>query len=876
MLIATKGNVRTTAASEQSLSRGLNVAFRSGAVMGLSVVSIGLTGLGVCYLAFSDVRALAGFSAGASTIALFARVGGGIYTKAADVGADLVGKVEASIPEDDPRNPATIADNVGDNVGDVAGMGADLFESFVGSIIATAILGASLPYFFENKFALCVYNHLNIDLTCGSQAPNGSGATSAVNPSYANQICLDGNLFEQYPSLTRLSSQSLFVLLPFTLAMVGIGASTLCTVYLYVPGGEVKDKSDVMKKLLWSLRINTWLAGVLITAAAFGLTYGLFGPSSDFLTHRGFGQGDLDYYHLQMGPSQCQPRLDKPNLPNGDLRQGFFRPYDPIGFQFPPPTSVWWRLYLCIIIGLLLGIAIGELTEFFTSGSASPTKGIAASGEYGAGAVVIQGLGIGLLSVVAPLLLVFGTIIGTYALFSSYGIALAAVGMLSSLGITMATDAYGPVADNAGGIAEMAELPSHVRDTTDALDALGNTTAAVGKGFSNGSAVLTAYALLTALIQDSGLMPGPEALVGNPAEGAIPRSFAYDTDVIDLVNVYVITSLLLGIMLPFLFGAFTMLAVSRAAQAMIVEVRRQFREIPGLREGRAGVRPDHERCIRISTIYSLAEMFLPGMVAIMSPLIIGFGFGQRALVGLLLGAIGSGYMLGIMMSNAGGAWDNAKKLVESGYFGKANSKGSEWHKATVAGDTVGDPFKDTSGPSMNILIKMMTVFGLVFVPKMKVELTDGWIGLVLLGATALIGVLFYLVYSRRTNKMREEARRVQPAPTDEPLVAPAAQSPYIAPGPGFNVSGMPRQSALYDAYQTAGGQSGAVAGNTVDIFNLPGTQPVFLFSFLLVTSLPAAACSPFGFVSHRQIYSFLFVSLPFRSWVWNQGSDACP
>ncbi|KAJ8901653.1 hypothetical protein NDN08_003860 [Rhodosorus marinus] len=790
MSIATRGNVRTTAASEQGLSLGLNVAFRSGAVMGLSVVSIGLTGLGLCYLAFGDVRALAGFSAGASTIALFARVGGGIYTKAADVGADLVGKVEASIPEDDPRNPATIADNVGDNVGDVAGMGADLFESFVGSIIATAILGATLPYFYENPFAMCVYQHLNIDLACGSSDP-------PFNTSFANSICSTDDFYLNYPSLGRLEGQGLFILLPFALAMVGVAASALCTQKIFYFGGEVKDKAKTMSKLLQALNISIFLASFLIFCAAFGLTFGLFGGPSAFLDNSGFGFSSLPYYAIQTGDNMCEPRLDNPDLPLGSFRIGYYRPTDAIGFLFPVPLGVWARLFGCIVIGLLLGIFIGEITQFFTSGNSTPTQGIAASGEYGAGAVVIQGLGVGMASAVLPLFLVFGSILGTYALFSSYGIGLAAVGMLSSLGITMATDAYGPVADNAGGIAEMAELPPHVRDTTDALDALGNTTAAIGKGFSNGSAVLTAYALLTALIQDSGLMPGPVSLVADPP-GSEPENFVYFTDPISLDDVYVITSLLLGIMLPFLFGALTMLAVSSAAEAMIVEVRRQFREVKGLREGKPGVRPEHEKCIAISTQSALWEMVLPGIIAIMSPLIIGFGFGQRALVGLLLGAIGSGYMLGIMMSNAGGAWDNAKKLVESGFFGKVNSKGSEWHKATVAGDTVGDPFKDTSGPSMNILIKMMTVFGLVFVPKMTVGLEQGWIGLVLGGATLLVAAFFTYLKIRSGARLAKEARK-KTTDDDEgaPLVAPDAESPFVEAGTTVPLSRVNRKSALY-------------------------------------------------------------------------------
>ena len=577
MNVAVRANIRTAAAAMRGLNPALRIAFSSGSVMGITVVGIGLLGVSILYLIFQDISAVAGFGFGASSIALFARVGGGIFTKAADVGSDLVGKVEAGIPEDDPRNPGVIADNVGDNVGDVAGMGADLFESYVGSIIsAIALVGAGALF-----------------------AMQGAAMTQA--------------------------------LFPLLLAGAGIIAAILGT--FLVRSGEQAD----FERLLWALRYGIFAAGGILIIFAALLTI--------LVTQN-------------------------------------------------------WAWFGCVVAGLVAGTIIGLATEYYTSYSYKPTQRVSESSQTGAATVIISGIATGMLSTLIPVICVSIAILLAYWLAGFYGVALAGVGLLSTLGITLATDAYGPVADNAGGIAEQAQLEPQVRERTDALDALGNTTAATGKGFAIGSAALTALALLAAYSVSTGLITLEN---GRLAGGSG----------INLLQPQILVGVVIGAMLPFIFSALTMQAVGRAAQGIVDEVRRQFREIPGLLEGAPDAKPDSARCVDISTRGALREMILPGLMAVVAPLATGFILGQAALGGLLIGAIAAGFMLAIMMASAGGTWDNAKKYVELGNFG---GKGSEAHKAAVEGDVVGDPFKDTSGPSLNILLKLMAIVSLVFAP----------------------------------------------------------------------------------------------------------------------------------------------------------------
>ncbi|MBU1694098.1 MAG: sodium-translocating pyrophosphatase [Verrucomicrobia bacterium] len=607
MRVATASNMRTTQAARTGLASALQVAFSGGAVMGMCVVGLGLAGLSLLTLVFfkkfgvtadSDIAVLretvlpiiTGFSMGASSIALFARVGGGIYTKAADVGADLVGKVEAGIPEDDPRNPAVIADNVGDNVGDVAGMGADLFESYVGAIVSAMVLGAT-----------------------------------ALVPTVGDKPVLN------------------LILLPLVIAGAGIIFSAIGTFFV-----RTREGGDPQK----ALNTGTIGAGLIMALVSYWIIKAV-APANFELTAMTL---------------------------RGGMVETFQESYTAAG------------IYWATIVGLVAGVLIGLLAEYYTAENKGPSNSIADAAETGAATNIIAGLGVGMLSTALPVLVLGAAIILAYKMAGLYGIAIGGLGMLATTGIQLAVDAYGPIADNAGGLAQMANLEKEVRQRTDKLDAVGNTTAAIGKGFAIGSAALTALALFAAFRETVNL------------------------PIIDVTDPTVMAGLLVGAMMPFLFSSFAMTAVGKAAFAMVEEVRRQFKEIPGLLEGKEGVKADYARCVDISTAAAIKKMTVPALLGILTPVVVGFVFGKEMLGGLLAGVTASGVLMALFMSNAGGAWDNAKKHIEGGTHG---GKGSPAHKAAVVGDTVGDPFKDTAGPSLNILMKLMSVVSLVIAPILK-------------------------------------------------------------------------------------------------------------------------------------------------------------
>eukprot|EP00750_Incisomonas_marina_P007677 INCI15026.1.p1 GENE.INCI15026.1~~INCI15026.1.p1 ORF type:complete len:984 (-),score=135.57 INCI15026.1:437-3388(-) len=748
MNIATESNIRTTHACRQGLGAGLSVAFKSGAVMGLSVTCLSLAGLTILYLAFSTQNHpwsyLSGFGFGASSIALFARVGGGVYTKAADVGADLVGKYENNIPEDDKRNPAVIADNVGDNVGDVAGMGADLFESYSGSIIAACTLAA-------------VY--LNLDSTQATQY--AECRTSVDDPA---------RCIYAVPAVGKFYSadRSSFVYaFEYCVNNYARNAPTVSSEYFDTAGRLNRDfyscdNYGLNGQYVFSLfALPFWIAGVGILASIVGI----------------FAVQEKDLSQMtekEREEVESRDELEQLESLLGKTREGIFlAAFLSLAFTlvvcfilfYGSTGNYEWRMFGCMLIGLLAGIFIGEFTEYCTSYSYMPTVSISQASETGPATVIIQGIGVGMISCAVPTLILVVAILGAEACADVYGISIAAVGMLSTLGVTLATDAYGPVADNAGGIAEMAPtVEEHVRDRTDALDALGNTTAATGKGFAIGSAVLTSVGLITAYMEEAGLTG--------------------DGGVIDLKGPAVISGLLLGAMLPYLFGALTMLSVGQSAMAIIFQVRLQFYEAK--MEYDNGPNPnwweefdpvhwaaDHpgkeafdwyRDCIAIATSSALREMILPGAIAIFFPLIVGFMLGSAALGGLLIGALTSGFMLAVMMANAGGAWDNAKKYVEKGLLGEGKGKKTVYHDAVVTGDTVGDPFKDTSGPSLNILIKLMSVMSLVLAPIFYLIYgsetapfvgggdtgADAWVGPVI-GLIVIVILLIIVIFVQKSN-----------------------------------------------------------------------------------------------------------------------------
>lgn len=817
--IATRGNLRTAAATNESLAGGVATGYNTGAVVSLAMASFGLGGISVCYLFFSDVHALIGFVMGASTVSLVSRFSGGIFAKAADTGTDFAGRIDESMPEDDPRNPGTIADSVGSSIGNVAGVGSDFMGSLAGSIAATAMLGATLPYFEDNSYALCVYNHLLIDMACHSSAPSAPDFRTSI----AAAICRQGNKYLEYPELRASQGISLFVALPFLIGMIGVISSALisfrtpgvpsdCEVEEINPGDTFPPSGMLAaSKIVRSMHLNTIFASAIVLVGCAITCFTMFGASSKFADGLSGPKpgSQLPRYELDRGSDDkdlCatinlgeDTARTKTPVPDGRFIQSSYQPIDSFGRTLPPADETSWRLFLCAFMGLSLGLAILGITNYFTSYNFAPTRLSAVAGQFGPGAVLAAGVGTGFVSAVLPLLLIVATIIVSDSLYGCYGVGIATVTMLSIVGVTMSATTFGPVAENSKAIAQLASLPAVARHRAHVLDSVGNANVAMGRGYSAAAAILTAYVIITAIINNSGLAPPPRKIVMGQFESTNPIRHISEVEAIALVDSGVISGTLAGILVPFLFTGIVLAALSRSTQTIVDEIRHQFGTVTGLLSGDRSVSPDYSSCVDRAGRNALLESAAPSIIVGLVPLCIGFGLGQRALLGFLLGLIGSGYMLGVFMTTAGGTWENAKKLVESGEFGENNSIGSDWHAAVFAGHAVGASFKDAAGPCMSSLSKVMASIAMIAVPLMQPGAsTKWWIGLILL----FVSVLTLWVSSKLMGRRRENSKQpMAEDAADVPIRNEIKISPFYSEGPDIRVAGLAPGSMLGREYR---------------------------------------------------------------------------
>lgn len=787
---------RTTAAARESAEKFTRVTFQAGMVIGLAVLSCGLGGLSACYLIFRDVHALAGFLAGVSTMALFAQISSGIFATAASTQSTLLPNAGPSFPVDDPRNSAMVAEAVGDCVGKFSGFSSDVLESFVAAIGAASILGSALPYFMKNPYALCVYNHLYIDETC----------VMYDKPTYklslAGQICKTDSLYESYPDLEMSQSNAMFVAFPFLLGVICVIACILCSAYIYIPKPDTsrspRSQQEISSQIIRSLKINILVATIFVTIGSAILSWGMFGSSSKFQKGlRGVNENGLPRYELTQtdASERCKPLFFTVGqsggiLPEGQKRNGTYQPLDSFGNRLPRATSIPWRLFLSVLVGQLLGLLLMLQNEYFTSSSCSPTKSVASTSHYGPDTTIIQSLGLGMLSVALPVILVMATVLGTYKLFGSYGVALAAIGILSVTGLVLASAAFQPYVNNARSIAAVACESYSTREALKSLQLVASRMASCGRDIAGGSAILAAYAVLAAVLQETSLAPSPRQLVGM-LEGQNPTRHITDGDKFELTEARVVVGIFLGIMLPYIFGGLMMIGVSRGARVMCSEIKIRLGEVIG---------PDvsnertihHRRILAVLCRVASLEMIMPGIVAITFSLIIGYGLGQRALIGMLMGAVGSGYLYGAMLSHSGSACENARDLIESSRYVSNKGDGSQWHQSTLTADTAGKSLRETCGPAMNVLIKVVNSYALIAISTMRKGHSLWYVGFILLICTAIAGVALSMLRTRimrgvrqkLTDKLPEWAARAS-GNNRQPPLGMVVQSGFHEAGPSM-------------------------------------------------------------------------------------------
>lgn len=811
--VATRANLRTTAAAKEGTRSGAGLAFRAGSIVGLMITGLGLLGVSVVYLMLEDSRVLAGFAAGTGAVALICRVIGSIYISATSMGSRLMNLIRGERrPDEEPHLPLQFMETGGECLGDVTGVSLDLLETYVSAIAVTAILGSLLPFFYRDPYGVCVFNHLYVDLFCGS-----FGYPQEL--SYAIYICRRDNMYLQYPSLSTWQSNSVFIALPFVVASMGLVAAVLCTIRVHSPSAEAEqepDKASQIHTLLWGFRINLLLGALILVCGAAGACFGLLGRGSRFQSGAGLGSvSNIDFFQLSPGPKESACQLftnssagvsDPFPVPMGNVVRGRYKPVSVLGFAYDFASSSDWRLFLCIVIGIALALLLEYCTEFFTSASSKPVTRVAESAEFGACAIIIQGLATGMLSAMVPVLLVGFSIMGTYALYGAYGIALSSVGVLAGLGIVIAADSFGPIASSAGQMARLAGLSEDIQDVTATLEAAGRTNTATGKLLSNASGMITCVAFLAPMMFFSGLAPGSRDIIGS--SDISPVLLIGSVVPISLSSIFVSVALVLGVMMPFLFSGLLLASSSKAANAIVVGTREHIDTVEDMQRKGDFAKTRLMSCLGSARRTSFFESVLPITAILITPFIIGFGFGQKALISFLIAVTGSTFVLGTIFSDTGEMLGNALKLIELGAMGEGNGRGSAWHESALVADAVGKSLKDTAGSAMNIVMKLVVFLGYLGIQRMNPGAGKGWVGAVIFALYLFLIVPFSAWKWNRNMRLLESAR----GHTDDKIKKPPPKqtSPFFEKKPTVHPSEAAPGSQLADALYAVGDPKTAV------------------------------------------------------------------